>query len=89
MPSIKEFWLNYNNLNEFYPLKKYKTLEIIEMRENNINDIENLEEFIKSFNCLKRLNLEKNNINYDLISYLSLEEIKNNNDNIEIIINFY
>ena len=89
LPSIKEFWLNNNNLNEFYPLKKYKTLEIIEMKENNINDIENLEEFIKSFNCLKRLNLEKNNINYDLISYLSLEEIKNNNDNIEIIINFY
>ena len=88
LPSIKEFWLNNNNLNEFYPLKKYKTLEIIEMRENNINDIENLEEFIKSFNCLKRLNLEKNNINYDLISYLSLEEIKKNNKNIEIIINF-
>lgn len=89
LPSIKEFWLNYNYLNEFYPLKKYKTLEIIEMSENYINDIENLEEFIKSFNCLKKLNLEKNNINYDLASYLSLEEFKRNNNNIEIIINFY
>ena len=39
LPLIKEFYLNNNNLNEYFPLSKYKTLERIEMKNNNINDI--------------------------------------------------
>ena len=76
MPLIKEFYLNNNNLNEYFPLSKYKALERIEMKNNNINDIENLEVFIKCFHCLKKFNFEGNRIEYTLISFSSLESIK-------------
>ena len=89
LPLIKEFYLNNNNLNEYFPLSKYKTLERIEMKNNNINDIENLEEFIKCFHCLKKFNLEGNRIEYTLISFSSLESIKKNNKNINIIFHLY
>ena len=86
LPSIKEFWLNNNNFTIFEPLKKYKTLEIIEMRNNNINDIECIEDFITNFKNLKKFNLQSNEIHLDLVSYLELGIIKKKY-NIALIIN--
>ena len=73
LPSITEFWLNNNNFTTFEPLEKYKTLEVIEMKNNNINDIENIEEFIKTMTNLKRFNLEGNKFEYDLLNNLLVD----------------
>ena len=86
LPSIKEFYLNNNNLTIFEPLKKYKTLEVIEMKDNNITDIECIEEFISNFKNLKKFNLQSNDIHLDLVSYFELGIIKKQY-NITLIIN--
>lgn len=77
LPVIKEFWVNYNNLTTFEPLVKYKTLEVIEIKNNNIKvvDLENIEDFIKNFKGLKRINLEGNDVS-DLLNNLTIEKIK-------------
>ena len=75
LPSIVEFWINYNNLKTFEQLKKYKTLEIIEMKNNNINYIGNIKNFVLSFNGLKKFNLEGNKIQYDMLNNIDVDAI--------------
>ena len=86
LPSIKEFWLNDNNFTIFQPLEKYKTLEVIEMKNNDIKDIDNIEEFVKSMNKLKRFNLEGNKFPIDILNNLVVEEIRKK---CKIIVNPY
>jgi hypothetical protein len=85
LPSIKEFWLSNNQLTEFEPLKKFKTLEVIEMKNNKVSDIEELDTFIKYLPNLKRINLIGNCIKFDFLSIniLELEMQKN----ISILVN--
>ena len=77
LPAIKEFWVNYNYLTTYEPLVKYKTLEVIEIKNNKIkaDDLENIEDFIRNFKGLKRFNLEGNDIS-DLLNNLTIEKIK-------------
>jgi Leucine-rich repeat (LRR) protein len=84
LPFIKEFWLYNNLLTDFMPLKKYKTLERIEMKNNKVNNLEELDTFIKYLPKLKKFNLIGNCIKYDFLikSILELAEEKN----IEILI---
>jgi Leucine-rich repeat (LRR) protein len=85
LPSIKEIWLSNNQLTEFEPLKKFKTLEVIEMKNNKVSDIEELDTFIKYLPNLKRINLIGNCIKFDFLSIniLELEMQKN----ISILVN--
>ena len=67
LPSIKEIWLGNNQLTEFEPLKKFKTLEVIEMKNNKVSDIEELDTFIKYLPKIKRINLIGNCIKFDFL----------------------
>lgn len=84
LPSITEFWLNNNNIKIFQPLAKYKTLVKIEMENNNVKAINDIENFINNFNGLKEFNLLGNNIEYNMLSNLYIDSIK---DKCNIIIN--
>ena len=86
LPSIKEFWLNDNNFAVFEPLEKYENLEVIEMKNNNIKDIDNIGEFINRMKKLKRFNLEGNKFEYNLLNNLLIDSQVNN---CKIIINPY
>ena len=74
LPNIKQFWVNSCSISDYFPLIKYKTLEKIMIRNNCIEKIDKLIEFIKSLKNLKILDISGN--------YIDL----NNNEN-EIIIN--
>ena len=86
LPSIKEFWLNDNNFAVFEPLEKYENLEVIEMKNNNIKDIDNIGEFINRMKKLTRFNLEGNKFEYNLLNNLLIDSQVNN---CKIIINPY
>ena len=61
LPKIKEIWINNNLIDEFYPLCKYKTLNIINIRRNCIKNIDKLISFIDEFTELKEIDLRENN----------------------------
>lgn len=63
LPSIKNFYLHSSFIKEFYPLVKYKKLEIINLTDNDISDINKLELFIKELPNLKEFSLIGNKIN--------------------------
>ena len=86
LPFIREFWLYNNLLTDFMPLKKFKTLEKIEMANNKVNNIENLDTFIKYLPKIKKINLIGNCIKYDFISR-SIIELAYEINNIQILIN--
>ena len=54
-----------NKLNEFYPLSKYKTLNLINLRGNCIKNIDELNSFIAKFNQLKEIDIKDNNIDFN------------------------
>ena len=63
LPKIKEFYINNLEIEDFYPLVKYKSLEKIYLRENCIKNIDKLGEFIKNLPNLIEIDLERNDIN--------------------------
>ena len=73
LPNIKHFWLNSCLISDYFPLVKYKTLEKIMIRNNCIEKIDNLIEFINFLKNLKILDISGN--------YIDL----NNNENESII----
>ena len=62
LPNIKEFYINTAFIKEFDQLKKYKTLEVIGLRENCIINIDNLELFVEELPKLTFIGLERNDI---------------------------
>ena len=63
LPKIKQFWINSNFIDEYYPLCKYKTLEKVILRNNYIKNINKVESFVDSFNQdLETLDISGNNI---------------------------
>ena len=62
LPNIKDLYINNLDIEEFYPLVKYKTLEKIYLRENYIRNIDKLELFIKELPKLILIDLERNDI---------------------------
>ena len=64
LPNIKVIWVNNNSIDDYNPLSKYKTLEIINIRRNDIKNIDNLIPFIDGFNGLKKLDISYNNIDF-------------------------
>jgi hypothetical protein len=62
LPKIKQFWINSNFIEEYYPLCKYKTLEKIMIRNNYIKNIDNLVSFVETFKKLETLDISGNNI---------------------------
>ena len=57
-------WVNNNAIDDYNPLGKYKTLEIINIRRNYIKNIDNLIPFIGEFKGLKKLDISYNNIDF-------------------------
>ena len=62
LPCLEEIYLNTCFINEFCLLSKYKNLNIIEMRDNYIENIDNLKSFIEELPKLKQFNIKGNNI---------------------------
>ena len=62
LPHIKQFWINNNQITNFQPLEKFKTLERIEMENNKIENIDFLEDFFKQVKNLQLFNLKRNAI---------------------------
>ena len=68
--NLEQFYAQNNNITNYEPLTKFKTLKIINLSKNPINNIEHLNDFINSFVQLEKLFLEnteidKNNKKYD------------------------
>ena len=87
LPCIEEFYLNDTFVNEFCPLKKYKELKIIEMRNNSIKNIDDLKSFFEVLPKLKQFNIKGNNIDMYLKKNEEIMEfVKNLRDKLDIII---
>ena len=63
---IKIFWLSNNNLKEFLQLQKYIYLEDLGLSDNQINSLVNFDSFLSQLIYLKKLNIENNQIDYNL-----------------------
>ena len=74
LPCVKWIYLNDNHLSEFITLKKFKTLEEIEMENNKIENIDLLGELLKELTRLTKFNLKKNNIKYGNIPLKIVDE---------------
>ena len=74
LPCLKWIYLNDNHLSEFITLKKFKTLEEIEMENNKIENIDLLGELLKELTKLTKFNLKKNNIKYGNIPLKIVDE---------------
>ena len=72
LPNIKEIWLNDNLIDEFYPLCKYKSLKVIKVKKNKINNIDKLISFIDEFTKLRIIDISDNIID---INDIKNEEI--------------
>ena len=59
---LKEFNFYKSHIREFKHLKKIPILEVINMKDNYINDISNLDSFVKNMPTLKCFNLIGNDI---------------------------
>ena len=86
-PNLKEIWLNDNKIKEILPLIKFKNLENIQLKNNQIDNINNLNAFLSEFEFLKTINMKFNNINLnDEKNFNELELIKTKNEKINIIL---
>ena len=64
--NLEEFWAKNNNIKEYEPLKKLKTLKKINLSNNPISNIDNLEVFIGEFNHLEHFYLQETKINKNI-----------------------
>ena len=65
LPNIKEIWINNNLIDDYYPLCKYKTLNITNIRRNCIKNIDKLIQFIDEFTKLREIDIKDNNIDFN------------------------
>ena len=65
LPNIQEIWVNNNKLKDFYSLCKYKTLKLINIKRNLIENIDNLIPFIYKLKGLKKIDMTYNNIDFN------------------------
>ena len=65
LPNIRSIWVNNNKLKDFYSLCKYKTLEFINIRRNEIKNIDNLIPFMDKLKRLKKIDMTYNNIDFN------------------------
>ena len=87
LPCIEEFYLNTTFINEFYPLRKYRHLKIIEMRDNYIENIDFLKSFIEELPELKHFNIKGNNIDMNSEkNKVIIECVKKTRNYLDIII---
>ena len=59
-PNLFEIYLNDNYISEFIPLIKFKTLKIIELENNKIENIDNLDTLLGKLLFLEKINLKGN-----------------------------
>ena len=89
-PNLVSFWARENNLTDYNDILKLKykdKLKRINLKENNIDNIDNLLEFISNFPKLRLLILANNKINLDNPQNKQIiKDIKNKYKNLEIIL---
>ena len=89
-PNLVSFWARENNLTDYNDILKLKykdKLKRINLKENNIDNIDNLLEFISNFPKLRLLILANNKINLDNPKNKQIiKDIKNKYKNLEIIL---
>ena len=88
---LEELCLSNNYLKEFYKLKKFKKLKLINLKENRIGDITKLSEFLSELPDIEKIILSDNKIDLNKIqNYEIIEKAKKQrnlkNDKILIII---
>ena len=88
--NLEEIWINHNKIEKYESLMKFKNLKRIELKNNSIKDISYLNDFIKEFKDLKKLNIKENNFDLnDKKNKEILESIKNRNEIKIIYDNFF
>ena len=60
--NLEEIWLTSNDISEYYPLIKYTNLIKIILKDNIINNIDKLVDFVKQFKRLKIIDFTENEI---------------------------
>ena len=89
-PNLVSFWARENNLTDYNDILKLKykdKLKRINLKENNIENIDNLLEFISNFPKLRLLILGNNKINLDSPKNKQIiEDIKKKYKNLKIIL---
>jgi Leucine-rich repeat (LRR) protein len=85
LPCIEEFYINTTFIKEFYPLSKYKTLKIIEMKDSYVENIDKLESFIEELPELKQFNIKGNNVDMEKNKAI-MESVNKKRNNLDIII---
>lgn len=88
---LEEILLADNHLKEFYILKKFKKLRLINLKGNHISNINNLNKFLKELPMMEKLILSKNKIDLNKTKndeIIEGERSQRNslNDKIQIII---
>ena len=84
---LKEIYLNGNELTSFDGLENFSNLTKIEIRNNKINDIDALGDFIKKMPMLKKINLSGNRINIKSEKNIKkIEILKEKYNDIKIVI---
>jgi len=87
LPCLEEFYLNISFINEYYPLIKYNKLTIINMRVNNINNIDELQSFFENLPKLKVFNIKGNDIDKNSEKNNKIiKSVKNMRSNLDITI---
>ena len=91
-PNLVSFWARENyltNYNDILNLKYKDKIKRINLKDNNIENIDNLIEFISKFPKLKLLILVNNKINLDNPKNRQIiEDIKSKYNNLQLIMNF-
>jgi hypothetical protein len=85
LPYIEEFYINTTFIKEFYPLSKYKTLKIIEIKDSYVENIDKLESFIEELPELKQFNIKGNNVDMEKNKAI-IESVNKKRNNLDIII---
>ena len=90
---LEEIWLSNNHIKEFYILKKLKNLKLIDLKGNQISNVNNLNKFLNELPFIEKFILSDNKIDLNKTKNDEIiENAKNKrnsiNNKIQIIISF-
>ena len=90
---LEEIWLSNNHIKEFYILKKLKNLKLIDLKGNQISNVNNLNKFLNELPFIEKFILSDNKIDLNKTKNDEIIESAKNqrnsiNNKIQIIISF-
>ena len=86
LPFLKNFSIHTSHIKEFEPLKKFKTLEEIDMRDNYVNNIDSLLSFTRELINLKEFNLSGNDIDLNIQKNKQIFDLIKSEKRIKLVI---